>query len=57
MATKKKRAGYVANSKSRRKSRMRRQKGGYTEKNIKGNKGLGLKRRRTSRFGSEIWIN
>ena len=49
MATKKKRAGYVANSKSRRKSRMRRQRGGYTEKNIKGNKGLGLKRRRTSK--------
>ncbi len=44
MTTKKKRAGFVANSKSRRRSRMRRQKGGYTEKNIKGNKGLGLKR-------------
>ena len=49
MATKKKRAGYVANSKSRRKSRLRRQRGGYTGKNIKGNKGLGLKRRRSSR--------
>ena len=50
MATKKKRAGYVANSKSRRKSRMRRLKGGYTIKNITGNiKAYGFKKHNKSR--------
>lgn len=40
--TTKHRCGFVANTKSRRKSRAK--KGGYTRKNIRGNLGLGLKR-------------
>ena len=43
MTTKKNRAGFVANMNSRKRSRMRRLRGGYTRKNITGNKGLGLK--------------
>ena len=43
MDTKKKTAGFVANTRSRRRSRMRRLRGGYTIKNIMGNKGFGLR--------------
>ncbi len=47
MSTKKRRAGFVANTRSRRKSRIRRLKGGYTQKNIIGN-GLERKKRNKS---------
>ena len=46
---KKRRAGFIANNKSRIKSRARRVRGGYTLRNILGNKGLGLKHKKRRR--------
>lgn len=38
-----KKAGFVANSRSRKRSRKLRLRGGFTKKNVKGNAGLGIK--------------
>lgn len=39
----KSRAGFIANTRSRKRSRRLRLRGGFTKKNVKGNAGLGVK--------------